>query len=94
MPLHIMFSSDAQNEENYGVNLSWTTDLPSAYVRFRHDLYHRYCATVTVNQKGGMDKCVLSQLLQSYVDRLYPDAADTPGKQVLIKIDGGQGGWT
>ena len=34
---------------------------------------------------------MLSQVLQSYVDRLYPDAADMPGKRVLIKIDGGPG---
>ena len=38
LPLHnIMFSSDAQNEENYGVSLSWIQDLPSVYVRFGHD---------------------------------------------------------
>ena len=60
-----MFSSDAQNKENYGVR-------------------------ITVNQKVEQTHGC-SPVLQSYIDRLYPDAADMPAKRVLIKIDGEDG---
>jgi hypothetical protein len=32
----------------------------------------------------------IQQVLLHYVNKLFPDVADIPGKQVVFKIDGGQ----
>ncbi|MGH7954904.1 MAG: hypothetical protein ACREOZ_02970, partial [Gloeomargaritales cyanobacterium] len=91
LPLNICFSSDAQEEENYQVKASWIQGLPQVSVRFGH-VYPITCsATVTVNTKGGTDSRVLKQLLIQYIEKLFPDASDTFGNRVLIKIDGGPG---
>lgn len=91
MPLHIMFSSDASNEENYAVNAAWILALPRVTGIFGHDKEKSFPASVTTNEKGGTDGRVLRQLLMYYVNTLYPDAADIAGKRVLFKIDGGPG---
>ncbi|MGH7955005.1 MAG: hypothetical protein ACREOZ_03505, partial [Gloeomargaritales cyanobacterium] len=41
--------------------------------------------------KGGTDSRVLKQLRIQYTEKLFPDASDTFGNRVLIKIDGGPG---
>jgi hypothetical protein len=48
---------------------------------------------LTVNDKGGSDCRVLNQCLTGYhQERLYPDAADVPGKRCLLyKMDGRPG---
>jgi hypothetical protein len=91
LPLHIMFSSSAQNEENYSVSAEWMFDLPCVFVQFGHETSQSFPCSVTVNPKGGTDARVLAQLLSSYIERLYPDARDQAGYHVLLKIDGGPG---
>jgi len=56
-----------------------------------HGLYRCLVSKDTTNEKGGTDGRVLWQLLLYYVKTLYPDIADTPGKRLLFKIDGGPG---
>ena len=90
MPLHVMFSSKAE-EENMAVKLSWIDGLPSVSGMFGHDEVKTFPASVTVNEKGGTDARVLRQVLMHYVVTLFPDAADVDGKRILIKIDGGPG---
>jgi hypothetical protein len=79
LPVHVMFSSDAQ-EENYSINYRWIADLPCVQGVFGHEDVHKYCTQLTVNDKGGSDCCVLNQRLVGYQERLYPDAVDVPGK--------------
>jgi hypothetical protein len=90
MPLHVMFSSKAE-EENMAVKLSWVAGLPTVSEQFGHDEVQTFPASVTVNEKGGTDARVLRQVLMHYMVTLFPDAADVDGKRVLIKIDGGPG---
>ena len=66
MPLHVMFSSKAE-EENMAVKLSWIDGLPSVSGMFGHDEVKTFPASVTVNEKGGTDARVLRQVLMHYV---------------------------
>jgi hypothetical protein len=54
LPIHAMFSSDAQ-EENMVVDYRWIADFPQVQGRYGHDLVEEYCAQLTVNEKGGSD---------------------------------------
>ena len=76
LPLHIMFSSDAENVENCSVSAEWIFDLPHVYVQYGHDSNKSFPATVTVNSKGGTDSCVLMLFLFSDIEWLYPDAKE------------------
>lgn len=84
LPLHIMFSSKAEKEENYQVNAEWRFDLPRVFVQFGHPAPRSFPSTVTVKSKGGTDSRVLQQVLLSYVESLYPDAKDEAGCRVII----------
>ena len=86
-----MFSSKAEDPNNYSVNIEWCFGLPRVFAQFGHSSPQSFPASVTVNPKGGADSRVLAQLLMSYVERLYPDAKDEAGFRVLLKIDGGPG---
>ena len=61
MPLHIMFSSTAE-EENMAVKLSWIAGLPTVTWQFGHDVEKTFPASVTVNEKGRTDARVLRQV--------------------------------
>jgi hypothetical protein len=90
LPVHVMFYSDAQ-EDNYSIDYRWMADFPRVQGVFGHEDAHEYFTQLTVNDKGGSDCRVLNQCLTGYQERLYPDAADVPGKHLLYKIDGGPG---
>jgi hypothetical protein len=90
LPVHIMFSSDAQGE-NYQVDARWIANFPRVVARFGNEEDQEFCAQVMVNMKGGSDSRVLHQALVCYTRRLYPYASDLPGHRVLYKIDGGPG---
>jgi len=47
--------------------------------------------SIGLNEKGGMDDDEFSQYIINLMMRLYPDAADIPGKRVIVKIDSGPG---
>jgi hypothetical protein len=55
LPLHIMFSSAAQEENNYSMSAEWMFALPRVYTQFGHDSHQSFCSAVTVNSKGGTD---------------------------------------
>jgi hypothetical protein len=85
-----MFYSDAQ-EENMVVDYRWIADFPRVQIWYGHDLVKEYCAQLIVNEKCGSDCRTLHQCLMAHQQRLWPDAADISGKQVLYTIDGGPG---
>jgi hypothetical protein len=59
LPLHIMFSSEANKKSNYTVNVQWIFN-------FGHDSHRSIPSSVTVNPAGGTDSRVLSQVLSWY----------------------------
>jgi hypothetical protein len=90
LPIHAMFYSDAQ-EENMVVDYRWISDFPWVQGWYGHDLVEEYCAQLTVNEKGEYDCRTFHQCITAYQQKLWPDAADIPGKRVLYMIDGGPG---
>jgi hypothetical protein len=42
-----------------------------------------------MNEKGGMDEDEYEKYVLNVICYLYPDAANMPGKRVIIKVDGG-----
>jgi hypothetical protein len=44
-----------------------------------------------MNDKGGMTKDEFEEYLKNSIITLYPDAADVPGKRVILKADSGPG---
>jgi hypothetical protein len=85
LPIHVMFSSDAQ-AENYQVYPRWLADFPRVRERFGHDDEEELCAQVTLNERGVTDGHVLHQSLSCYTERLYADAADLVDRCVLYNI--------
>jgi hypothetical protein len=59
------------------------------FVQFGHPEKRRLLATVGMNPKGGMDNIEFHKYLLTLVPCLFPDAADVPGKRVMIKCDSG-----
>jgi hypothetical protein len=90
LPVHVMFSSDAQ-EENYQVDARFLANFPRVVARFGNEEDQEFCAKVTVNEKSVSDSRVLHQAITCYTQRLYPDASDLPGHRVSYKIDGARG---
>ena len=48
-------------------------------------------ASLGLNEKGGMDDNEFELYLKNLMEMIYPDAMDTPGKRVIVKIDSGPG---
>jgi hypothetical protein len=91
LPLFIMFSSDAQQEESYRIRADWAVSLPKVIALFGHRQEQTFPARLIVNEKGGTDSRVLNEVLKQYVETLYPDAKDEDGYRVCFKLDGGPG---
>ena len=47
--------------------------------------------TMGADAEGGMDGEEFKKHVQTNILKLHPDAADVPGKRVMIKVDGGPG---
>jgi hypothetical protein len=89
LPLFVMFSSDAQQEDNYRIRADWAIGLPKVTALFGHRREQTFPARLIVNEKGGTDSRVLSEVLKQYAEILYPDAKDEDGYCVCFKLDGG-----
>lgn len=83
MPIHIVYSSDATDETRFSVNTDWLQGLPKVECTFGMEKSQTLGATVSVNEKGGSDARVLKDVLIKYIERLYPDIADTAGEFFL-----------
>ncbi len=62
------------------MNVAWILDLPRVLGQFGHDKENSFLASITTNEKEETDDLVLKQVLHHYIKKLYPDAADIPGK--------------
>mmetsp|Transcript_27582 Transcript_27582/g.60431 ORF Transcript_27582/g.60431 Transcript_27582/m.60431 type:complete len:160 (-) Transcript_27582:425-904(-) len=77
--------------KNIRMNVEWVEGMPRVYVQFGCEERQWFVTTFNSNEAGGMDAEELLKYFEINVFPLYPDAADVPGKRVLIKIDGGPG---
>ena len=100
VPLQVIFSSNAEKEENFRVKFSDilgpNCDQPLPLSRGRWGLplpagtsavrESIFCVT----HKGGTTRRTFNQYIDN-VAKLYPDLADVRGKRILIKTDMGPG---
>ena len=49
------------------------------------------CDCVGANASAGMDNVEFKKHIKTDILELFPDAADRPGRRVMVKIDGGPG---
>jgi hypothetical protein len=73
---------------NIGVFL---LSLLQAVGKFRHNEPQEFPACAAVNNKGGTDARVLKNVLDHYMQELFPDACDDDDHCIIFKIDGGPG---
>jgi hypothetical protein len=59
--------------------------------RFGCDKERVWPCTIGLNEKGGMNDEEFDKYIDNNIVLLYPDLEDTPGKQVLLKVDIGPG---
>ncbi len=90
-PPHFQFPSEAQSKETKRVHAALVEDMLDIFVQFGHPEKRRLWATVGMNPKGGMDNIEFHKYLLTLVPCLFPDAANVPGKRVMIKCDSGPG---
>ena len=63
---------------------------PDTRGKWRLESEEEMPATFGMNEKGEMDDAELGKYLFNWIVPLYPDAADIPGKRVIIKVDSRQ----
>jgi len=89
VPPHFQLTTDGQSEELQ----VWNTSL----IRYVHHIRGRFGygkekyqpCTFGMNDKGGMNTDEFEEYVKNSLVTLYPDAADKPGRQVLLKADSG-----
>ena len=91
MPPYIQFPTKAKDPRRYKLHASLMESLKQVQGRFGFPVSRWFDTGFGMNPKGGMDKEGFYKYITEFVLRLYPDAEDSPGKRVLIKIDSGPG---
>jgi hypothetical protein len=91
IPPHFQLTTEGQNEELQVWNTSIIKYMHDVHGRFgfNGDKYHP--CTFGMNERGGMNKDEFEEYVKNSIVTLYPDAADIPGKRVLLKADSGPG---
>jgi len=91
IPPHFQFTTDGQNEALQVWNTSIIKYMHDVKGRFGHEQEKYHPCTYGMNEKGGMNKWEFEEYVKNSLVTLYPDAADMPGKRVLLKADSGPG---
>jgi hypothetical protein len=91
LPPHFQMRTGSDNPENYQINTECFLYAPAIMGKWGFGKMTPRGVTFACNKKGGMDAEELHKYLVQAILPLYPDAADLPGKRVLIKIDSGPG---
>jgi len=91
IPPHFQLTTDGQSEELQVWNTSLIRYMHHIFGRFGYheDKYHP--CTFGMNEKGGMNTDEFEDYVKNSLVTLFPDAADKPGRRVLLKADSGPG---
>ena len=90
IPPHFQFQSKAQ-EENKKINVDALGWMKTVQGQFGKDEAIDWHVTYGANEKAGMNNKEFQKYVETNLMRLYPDAADLDGNQVIIKVDSGPG---
>jgi len=91
IPPHFQLTTESQNEEVQAWSISIIKYMHDVNGQFGHDHARYHPCTFGMNERGGMNKEEFEQYVKNSLVTLYPDAADVPGKRVLLKADSGPG---
>ena len=65
--------------------------VPKVRGKFGCSKIRQWSVTIGLNEKGGMSDPEFFDYFRTNIVLLFPDARDTPGKRVLVKVDSGPG---
>ena len=91
VPPHFQVRSLAQTEENKKLDQLLFTHMRNVRGKFGFDQVREHGVTANCNAKAGMDDEEFRKYVMDCIVPLYPDAADKPGKRVLLIVDSGPG---
>ena len=91
MPPCVQFPTRAKDLKRCKLHCGLLESLRQVQGRFGYSASRWHDTGFGMNPKGGMGKASFFKYITEFVFRLYPDAADVPGKRVMIKIDSGPG---
>ena len=91
LPPHFQFQTSAQTAEAEYIRIECIRYMLDVRAQFGHDTEQSFPISLGLNSKGGMDVDEFYEYIVKSIMRLYPDAAPTAGKWVVIKCDGGPG---
>ena len=91
LPPHFQFSTKATSGDRQKVRNEVLKYMLGVRATFGNDEERVWPATYGLNEKGGMDDCEFEKYIRNSIIPLYPNAEDSPGKRVMIKIDSGPG---
>ena len=87
---HFQFPTKAK-PENAKLNIDILTKMKTVEGVFGKPKLTSFHTTFRMNDKGGMNEIEFEIYVEDNLIRLYPDAADLPGKRVMIEVDSGPG---
>ena len=90
LPPHFQLKSEAA-AAHQRVVLDLLANMEKVRCKFGGETEEYRPCTVGMNEKGGMNSEELEKYIMTNIRPLYPDAADTPGKRVILKVDSGPG---
>ena len=91
-PPHFQFQTSAKTDEQKKLRNEMLTYLPTIVGKFGcGEVREDWPITIGMNAKGGMDDEEFSKYVTNSLIPLYPNAADVPGKRVMLKVDSGPG---
>jgi hypothetical protein len=94
LPPHFQFQTSAKSDETMRIRIDVAGLYPKVVMTSGTGTEHELDCTFGLNAKGGMDQDEFEKyMMLSLVDRLGEilDAADLPGKRVMVKCDSGPG---
>ena len=91
VPPHFQVRSLAQIEQNIKLDRLLFTHMRNVRGKFGFNEVREHGVTANCNMKAGMDVEEFRKYILDCIVPLYPDAADKPGKRVLLIVDSGPG---
>ena len=90
LPPFIIFPTSSKKEEAK-INAKTLKHFKQVKGRYGLKEYNCYDSYVALSKNGSMTNQLWSSFVIEFIMDLYPDAADKPGKRVIIKADNGPG---
>ena len=91
LPPWIIFKSDAEDASAGELPIQLSIGMPKGRGQFGTDAFQEWSAHLTCNKTAGVGDDMFLKYIMELIMKVYPDAADEPGKRVLLIVDNGPG---